>query len=128
MGQKQTASEPPKQTFESAIERLERIVEEMEGDNLPLEQLLERYEEGSRLVKVCQEKLETAEKRVELITRGASGKPQVAAFEPSAAAVAAETKEDPEAKEIEHAAATGAGKVSPKKSAPSPAAADVSLF
>lgn len=127
MGQKQTASEPPKQTFETAIERLERIVEEMEGDNLPLEQLLDRYEEGSRLVKVCQEKLEAAEKRVELITRGPAGKPQVAPFEPPT--VAAGEKEESEAKEIEHAAATGAGKISStKKPAPSSAAADVSLF
>src|SRR5688500_1627351 len=85
MPQKPTASDLPAQTFETAIERLEQIVEEMEGDKLPLEQLLERYEEGSKLVKVCQEKLESAERRVEILTRNASGKPQAVPFEPQTA-------------------------------------------
>lgn len=61
------------QTFESALERLEQIVGEMEGDRLALEDLLSRYEEGTRLVKVCQQRLNTAEKRIELIAREASG-------------------------------------------------------
>ncbi len=73
-------SEP---TFESAIERLEAIVETMESEKMPLEELLVRYEEGIKLVKVCQEKLETAEKRIDIITRNAAGKPQVAEFEPA---------------------------------------------
>ena len=75
----------PEQTFESAIERLEQIVEAMESDKMPLEELLTRYEEGTRLVKTCQQKLEAAEKRIEIITRNASGKPQLTEFEPSAA-------------------------------------------
>ncbi len=72
-------------TFESALERLEGIVEEMEGDRLPLEQLLDRYSEGTGLLKVCQEKLDAAEKKIEIITRAASGKPQLAPFDPAAA-------------------------------------------
>jgi exodeoxyribonuclease VII small subunit len=116
MGQKQTATENTNQTFETAIERLERIVEEMEGDKLPLEKLLERYEEGSTLVKVCQEKLETAERRIEIITRGASGKPQVAPFEP--ATQPAEEKEPP--------TAAAPMPLTPRKKAAAPA--DVSLF
>lgn len=79
-------SKEPEQTFESAIERLESIVEAMESDKLPLEELLVRYEEGIRLVKICQEKLESAEKRIEIITRGAAGKAQVEPFEPGKAA------------------------------------------
>jgi exodeoxyribonuclease VII small subunit len=82
-------STPPKSaehTFESALERLEGIVEEMEGDRLPLELLLERYGEGTSLLKVCQEKLDAAEKKIEIITRAASGKPQLAPFDPAAAA------------------------------------------
>ncbi len=70
-------------TFESALERLEQIVEEMEGDRLPLEELLGRYEEGTTLVKVCQERLQTAEKRIELITRNASGVAELQPFDPS---------------------------------------------
>ena len=75
-------------TFESALERLEQIVEEMEGDRLPLEELLGRYEEGTRLVKVCQERLNTAEKRIELITRNASetsGEVELSPFDPCSA-------------------------------------------
>ncbi|MDB6172437.1 MAG: xseB [Chthoniobacteraceae bacterium] len=71
------------QTFETAIERLENIVQTMESDKMPLEELLTRYEEGIKLVKVCQEKLETAEKRIDIITRNAAGKPQTTEFEPS---------------------------------------------
>ncbi len=70
-------------TFESAIERLEAIVEQMESDKMPLEDLLVRYEEGVKLVKLCTEKLETAEKRIEIIARNAAGKPQVTEFEPA---------------------------------------------
>ena len=75
----------PEHTFETAIERLERIVEEMESDKLPLEDLLTRYEEGTKLVKVCQEKLDSAERRIEIITRNAAGKPQLNEFEPTTA-------------------------------------------
>jgi exodeoxyribonuclease VII small subunit len=72
-------------TFESALERLERIVEEMEGDRLPLEELLGRYEEGTRLVKVCQERLNSAEKRIELITKNASESAELVPFDPISA-------------------------------------------
>lgn len=72
-------------TFESAIERLEAIVDQMESDKMPLEELLVRYEEGVKLVKLCSEKLESAEKRIEIIARTAGGKPRVTEFEPSEA-------------------------------------------
>lgn len=68
-------------SFEKAIERLEAIVEQMESDKLPLEELLQRYEEGVKLVKLCSDKLAAAEKRIEIITRDASGKPVVSDFE-----------------------------------------------
>lgn len=70
-------------TFESALERLEQIVEEMEGDRLPLEELLGRYEEGTKLVKVCQQRLSAAEKRIELISRNASGEAVLEEFDSS---------------------------------------------
>jgi exodeoxyribonuclease VII small subunit len=72
-------------SFETALERLEQIVEEMEGDKLPLEQLLGRYEEGTRLVKVCQERIGSAEKRIELIARNSAGAVELADFDPSTA-------------------------------------------
>lgn len=79
--------EPKKEepNFETAIGRLETIVEQMESDKLPLEELLVRYEEGVKLVKLCAEKLQAAEKRIEIITRDAGGKPKLASFDPAQA-------------------------------------------
>jgi exodeoxyribonuclease VII small subunit len=69
-------------SFETAMERLDGIVEQMEANKLPLEELLRGYEEGLKLVKFCTEKLDSAEKRIEIITRDAMGKPQVTEFDP----------------------------------------------
>ncbi len=76
-------SEP---TFEAALTQLEKIVEEMDDDALPLEQLIVRYAEGTKLVKVCEERLAAVEKKIEIISRSASGEPRLEEFEPSAAA------------------------------------------
>ena len=62
------------------MKRLEEIVEQMESGELPLEDLIVRYEEGMKLVKVCQERLATAEERIEIITRNSAGKPVVKDF------------------------------------------------
>lgn len=72
-------------SFEKAMQRLDQIVEQMEANKLPLEELLTGYEEGLRLVKLCSEKLDAAEKRIEIITRDATGKPQVTEFDPAKA-------------------------------------------
>ena len=76
----------PEANFEQAMQRLEEIVEKMESGELPLEDLIVRYEEGMKLVKVCQERLASAEQRIEIITRNSAGKPVVKKFEPAAAA------------------------------------------
>src|SRR6266481_2913979 len=76
----------PEANFEQAMQRLEKIVEEMESGELPLEELIVRYEEGMKLVKVCQERLASAEERIEIITRNSAGKPVVKKFEPAATA------------------------------------------
>ena len=79
-------------TFESAVERLEQIVDAMEAGELPLEEMLERYEEGTRLVKLCSEKLAAAEKRIEMVTRNTAGKPEIAEYDPAAPAVSRSAK------------------------------------
>ncbi len=84
----------PEANFEQAMKRLEEIVEQMESGELPLEDLIVRYEEGMKLVKVCQERLVSAEQRIEIITRNSSGKPIVKNFEPAAAAPS-ETQGEP---------------------------------
>lgn len=82
-------------SFESAVERLEQIVELMESDKMPLEDLLVRYEEGTKLVKFCQQQLEAAEKRIEIITRNAKGEPKLEPFEPEKATAAPAAKSPP---------------------------------
>lgn len=77
----------PEANFEQAMKRLEEIVEQMESGELPLEQLIVRYEEGMKLVKVCQERLASAEKRIEVITRNSAGKPTVKEFAATSAPV-----------------------------------------
>ena len=64
------------------MERLEKIVEQMESGKLPLEDLIVRYEEGMNLVKVCHDQLAAAEQKIEIIARNSAGKPVVKEFEP----------------------------------------------
>ncbi|HXF10539.1 MAG TPA: exodeoxyribonuclease VII small subunit [Desulfuromonadaceae bacterium] len=59
--------------FEDALKKLEGIVEAMESDDLPLETLLAKYEEGAKLVKVCQEKLTEAELKIQQLEKNAAG-------------------------------------------------------
>jgi exodeoxyribonuclease VII small subunit len=75
-------TEPPL-NFEGAMDRLEEIVEQMESGKMMLEELIVRYEEGMKLVKICQERLASAEQRIEIITRNNAGKPVVKEFEPA---------------------------------------------
>src|SRR6202030_4636376 len=74
----------PELNFEKAMDRLEEIVEQMESGKMMLEELIVRYEEGMKLVKICQERLSSAEQRIEIITRNNAGKPVVKNFEPAA--------------------------------------------
>jgi exodeoxyribonuclease VII small subunit len=55
--------------FEELLERLEQIVSDMENAELPLDKLLESYEEGMRLVKACGNRLADAEQKVEILSR-----------------------------------------------------------
>lgn len=59
--------------FEQALKRLEKIVEELEKGDLSLEESLKRYEEGIRLSRFCTNKLEEAERKVELLTKNKDG-------------------------------------------------------
>ena len=61
------------QPFEDALKKLESIVEAMESDDLPLETLLAKYEEGAKLLKICQEKLAEAELKIQQLEKNAAG-------------------------------------------------------
>ena len=69
-GQSNPAKEPP---FEEALQKLESVVEAMEADDLPLETLLAKYEEGAKLVKICQDKLAEAELKIQQLEKTAGG-------------------------------------------------------
>jgi exodeoxyribonuclease VII small subunit len=73
----------PELNFEGAMDRLESIVEQMESGKLALEELIVRYEEGMNLVKVCQERLASAEQKIDIIARNSAGKSIVKNFEPT---------------------------------------------
>src|ERR1700741_257322 len=68
--------------FETAMDRLEAIVEQMESGKLPLEELIVRYEEGMNMVKICQERLTAAEQKIEIIARNNAGQATVKPFQP----------------------------------------------
>lgn len=67
--------------FEEALKKLEGVVEAMEADDLPLETLLAKYEEGARLVKACQEKLAEAEIKIQQLEKSAAGEIKLKPFE-----------------------------------------------
>ena len=59
--------------FEEALKKLEAIVEAMESEDLPLETLLAKYEEGTQLSRVCQAKLAEAEVKIQQLEKTAAG-------------------------------------------------------
>jgi exodeoxyribonuclease VII small subunit len=67
--------------FEDALKKLEGLVEAMESEDLPLEALLAKYEEGTRLVKICQEKLAEAELKIRQLEKNAAGEMKLKPFE-----------------------------------------------
>lgn len=56
-------------TFEEALQNLETLVTAMESGDVPLAQLVEKFEEGSRLVKICEERLQQAELKIETLRK-----------------------------------------------------------
>lgn len=66
--------------FEEALKKLETIVAAMESEELPLETLLAKYEEGTRLARTCQEKLEEAELKIQQLEKTAAGEMKLKAL------------------------------------------------
>lgn len=59
--------------FEKALERLEKLVEELESGNIPLEDALKKYEEGVKLSRILNERLTAAEKKIQVLTKTLDG-------------------------------------------------------
>ncbi|HEX9878556.1 MAG TPA: exodeoxyribonuclease VII small subunit [Candidatus Binatia bacterium] len=67
--------------FAEAIEELEGVVEKLESGELSLEESLAAFESGVRLVKLCNQKLNEVEKKVELLIKDKEGKLQLTPLE-----------------------------------------------
>src|SRR5437868_8305670 len=90
---KKTAEAKTK-TFETQLAALERIVRELERGDLPLEESLKLFEEGVRLSRECQERLNQAERRIEVLLRDSEGRPVLSAFDEENANNFARVNED----------------------------------
>jgi len=60
-------------SFENALNQLETIVETMESGDVPLAELLAKFEEGNKLLKVCESRLKDAEMKIELLKKQKDG-------------------------------------------------------
>jgi exodeoxyribonuclease VII small subunit len=69
--------------FEDALKRLESIVEAMESEDLPLETLLSKFEEGTKLAQVCQSKLSEAELKIQQLEKTAANEMKLKPFSQS---------------------------------------------
>jgi len=62
-----------KPSFESALTQLESIVESMESGEIPLAELLAKFEEGNKLLKICETRLKDAEMKIEILKKQKDG-------------------------------------------------------
>lgn len=69
--------------FETALARLEALVDAMEQGEVPLAELLGQYEEGTKLLKVCEARLKEAELKIEKLKKQKDGSASFEAFEPA---------------------------------------------
>jgi len=67
-------------SFEDSVKSLEKLIEELEQGDLPLEEALKKFEEGVKLIKYCNKKLDEAEQKIEIILRDEK-EPKTAPFE-----------------------------------------------
>jgi exodeoxyribonuclease VII small subunit len=75
------ALRPKPNEFEKAFQNLEKIVQRLESEELPLDESLQLFEEGIRLSRFCHQRLEEVEKKIELILADAKGQPVIEPFE-----------------------------------------------
>ena len=68
-------------SFEKAMEKLEKIVSELEDGELALDDSLKKYEEGIKLVRTCQQKLEKDKKKKDLLMKDEKGDLTLESFE-----------------------------------------------
>lgn len=79
--------------FDQALERLEKIVQEMEDRELPLEEGMKKYEEGIKLSRFCLGRLAEVEKKIEILRRSLEGNISREPFEPDAVSEAEDARD-----------------------------------
>ncbi len=73
--------EAEKVTFEDSLRKLERLVGEMESGELPLDEMMKRFEEGRTLVASCTTELESIRQRIEKVVSAPNEPPKVEPLE-----------------------------------------------
>lgn len=69
-------------TFEASLAELEKIVEQLENGDLPLEESLKLFENGVKLSRECRERLSDAERRIEVLMKDGDGKLNLSELSP----------------------------------------------
>ena len=69
-------------TFEQSLKQLERIVQELEDGDLPLEKAIKKFEEGIQLTKFCSQKLDETEKKISVLLKNTEGQITEKPFSP----------------------------------------------
>jgi exodeoxyribonuclease VII small subunit len=92
----------PKEKFEEALGKLEKVVEKLEAGDISLDESLKLFEEGIRLSRFCNQKLDEAEKRVEILLKDEEGRLKAEPFDPSTGSGQVPSKD------LEHAGPIGA--------------------
>lgn len=69
------------QTFDASLRELEKIVKKLEEGDLSLEESLKLFENGVKLSRQCREKLDRAEKRIEILLKDGDGKSTLRSIE-----------------------------------------------
>ena len=67
--------------FEENLKKLEKIVDELHSEKLPLEKSIEKFEEGVKLADLCVKTLDAMRKKIELVTKTKDGKVKLKPFE-----------------------------------------------
>ena len=67
MSEQEKNNELENMSFEDAINELEKIVDELEGNEISLDEAVSAYERGSKLKNICQKRLNEAKMKVEKI-------------------------------------------------------------
>ena len=80
---KEKKSGKKEESFEKALQGLEKVVQRLESGDLPLEESLSAFEEGVRLTRVCSQRLDKAEKRIEILMRDEKGSLKTESLDPA---------------------------------------------